>query len=316
VFTKDKVQQESIILTCSKGTALPSVSLSFSEGVHDLGSRATKNVPLSVVLHPSPSGPVLRLPKEVNDGLAVALIDSLSFNLQTLGLSVSTGPVVAFLAKAYIQSKGPFPLLWMHNVKPMRIEWPLSSLIKDQHMSSLTPHKLLVPSSKNMVLIRRFSAKEQARRIVAAPIRKEELNQSHLGLENHLNFIREKVGEMSWEVALGLASLLNSKLYDRYLRVSSGNTQVSATELSLLPLPAREVIESLGKRVLDEDFLCKEDLADIDALVEGTLSKAVKQKEEEEEKEKGGGREKRKPEEGLVSMIIKKEKLLYPFIFH
>jgi adenine-specific DNA-methyltransferase len=55
--------------------------------------------------------------------------------------------------------------------------------------------------------------------------------------------------EMNEDEVLGLAALLNTELLDTYFRVSSGNTQVSATELRAMPLPALEMIVSIGQRV-------------------------------------------------------------------
>ena len=55
--------------------------------------------------------------------------------------------------------------------------------------------------------------------------------------------------EMNEDEALGLAALINTELLDTYFRVSSGNTQVSATELRAMPLPPREMIVSIGQRV-------------------------------------------------------------------
>jgi adenine-specific DNA-methyltransferase len=70
-----------------------------------------------------------------------------------------------------------------------------------------------------------------------------------LGIENHLNYIYSMRGEMSENEALGLSALFNTQLLDTYFRVSSGNTQVSATELRAMPLPPYEMIVSIGQRV-------------------------------------------------------------------
>ena len=70
-----------------------------------------------------------------------------------------------------------------------------------------------------------------------------------IGLENHLNYIRGVSREMDVELAYGLSALLNSTFLDRYFRISNGNTQVSATELRAMPLPAERDIRSLGVEV-------------------------------------------------------------------
>jgi adenine-specific DNA-methyltransferase len=85
--------------------------------------------------------------------------------------------------------------------------------------------------------MRRFSAKEETRRLVASPLLRRQLPNGHFGLENHLNFIHRPSGALSEEEVMILTELLNSELYDRYFRIMNGNTQVSSTEIRELPLP-------------------------------------------------------------------------------
>ena len=56
-------------------------------------------------------------------------------------------------------------------------------------------------------------------------------------------------GTLSEDEAWGLAGLYNSRLIDTWFRAVNGNTQVSATELRAMPLPARETIVALGRVV-------------------------------------------------------------------
>jgi adenine-specific DNA-methyltransferase len=138
---------------------------------------------------------------------------------------------------------------------------------KPQHIKlSATGKSLLVPN-RNYVLIRRFSAKEELRRLVAAPWISETAPTQFVGFENHLNYIHRPGGELERDEAWGLAALLNSVLLDTYFRVSSGNTQVSATELRRMPLPPRNVLLSIGKRASS--------LGDSHAEIDDIVSDAV-----------------------------------------
>ena len=127
--------------------------------------------------------------------------------------------------------------------------------------------KLLVPDA-TYVLLRRFSAKEEKRRLVAAPLVRGTLDEDLIGLENHLNYIRGVSRELDEELAYGLSALLNSTFLDRYFRISNGNTQVSATELRAMPLPSERDIRSIGVEVQART----DSEADLDAMVAKTLN--------------------------------------------
>jgi hypothetical protein len=44
----------------------------------------------------------------------------------------------------------------------------------------------------------------------------------------------------------GIATLLNSKLYNRYFQITNGSTQVNASEIRNLPIPSLEIIGEVG----------------------------------------------------------------------
>ncbi len=108
--------------------------------------------------------------------------------------------------------------------------------------------RLLVPA-KRYVLLKRFTAKEERRRLVAGIVETKDSYSPFLGLENHLNYIYGASQELTKEEALGLAALLNSVLVDRYFRAVSGNTQVNAAEIRTMPIPCLETIREIGQAV-------------------------------------------------------------------
>ena len=85
--------------------------------------------------------------------------------------------------------------------------------------------------------------------MTAAPFIATDYEVPEVGLENHLNYIHRPGGELSENEAWGLAALYNSRLLDTWFRTVNGNTQVNATELRAMPLPARETIVALGRQV-------------------------------------------------------------------
>ena len=122
-------------------------------------------------------------------------------------------------------------------------------LINLKQLPLMTEH-CLVPNT-NYVLLRRFSAKEDHRRLIAAALIGEDFPYAQIGFENHLNFIYRKMGALDKDETVGLSALLNSAIVDRYFRIVNGNTQVNAAELRAMPLPPLNVIREIGKRILN-----------------------------------------------------------------
>ena len=142
--------------------------------------------------------------------------------------------------------RGAVPLLWLNNVRPMSVLWPLTIPGKPQYIAETAESNRLLVPSHTYVLLRRFTAKEERRRLTAAVVSPRSFPGTKLGLENHLNYIYRRHGHLSPQEALGLAILLSSSLVDRYFRISNGNTQVNATELRRLPLPPVNALQVLG----------------------------------------------------------------------
>jgi adenine-specific DNA-methyltransferase len=180
--------------------------------------------------------------------------------LVSMGLKVSTGPVVAFRAKEYISespNEGMVPLLWMQHVTHGKISWPISK--KREHIHALGGSAwMLVPNSP-MVILRRFSPKEDERRVTAAAYLAD-LPGAAIGLENHLNYIYRPGGEMTLSEVKGIASFLNSRLVDVHFRARAGSTQVNAFELRQLPFPSQSQILAIGDAVNSHLSLAETDV--------------------------------------------------------
>lgn len=257
-FSRDEVLQENVIFSGLRNDHWhasrpePALAISSSRGMRDIGEPDRRILPMPAALDLSTADKVLRLPLSDEDDAVLALVDSWPSNLRALGLNVSTGPIVPFRAAELIGEDGKVPsshvpLLWMSHVKPMRVT-RAPDRRKPEYIKRAGAESLLLPN-KNYVLLRRFSAKEEARRLTAAPYVATSFAIPEIGLENHLNYIHRPGGSLRENEAWGLAALYNSRLLDAYFRAISGNTQVSAAELRVMPLPPRDDIMALGRRV-------------------------------------------------------------------
>jgi adenine-specific DNA-methyltransferase len=256
-FCDDGVLQENIVVYYRRLPEPPRVEdmveVSSSAGTADLEGCASVRVPRRSILDPADTNALLALPANADDLQVLRRVRSWSHTLADHGLEISTGPVVPFRAKALLcQSPNGAPvapLLWMQHVRAEGVEWPLAAgFRKPEHILTSAGAKLLVPNA-TYVLLRRFSAKEQARRLTAAPLLEGQLAGDWLGLENHLNFVHRPGGSLSEDEALGLSAVFNSRVLDGYFRVVNGNTQVNATDVRAMPLPPLTMIKAIGVAV-------------------------------------------------------------------
>ena len=279
VFRNQTVLQENLIIAARNrmdGEPLDDgqVVVSHSKAAHDLDERRQLLVDVGSVLDITSENRELSIPNCPEDLELAQAVRSWPNTLHSLGLEVSTGPVVPFRATQFLAhaecERPTAPLLWMQHVRPMRTMWPLPVADKPQWIEAAAESmKLLVPDA-TYVLLRRFSAKEDKRRLVAAPLIQGTLEEDLIGLENHLNYVRGVTRELDEELACGLAALLSSTFLDRYFRISNGNTQVSATELRAMPLPDERDIRAIGVEAQRRQESVT-DLSYLDALVAGTL---------------------------------------------
>ena len=265
VFSSQCVLQENVILKATKGIPPARVAISVSANSDDLHRPVVNKIALKHVLVRRGADTILRLPANKSDVSVLEAVDAWKTTFCECGLQVSTGPVVPFRSKEYIASSVSddggklVPLLWMRNVQPMKMVWPSKNGgARDADCQFIvdcetTRKRRLLLQSGNMVLLRRFSTKDDQKRLIAAPLLREDLPFSLIGIENHLNYIYRPEHPLTADEAFGLAAVLNSSLLDRYFRICNGNTQVGAAEIKAIPLPPIEAIARLGRELRHSD---------------------------------------------------------------
>lgn len=262
-FEEDAVLQETVI-AWANGRAIRengfNVLFTRSQGMSDLDQALVQAVPAERIVADDEHATVT-LPSE-----GASPLDGWSATLATYGLKVSTGPVIAFRCQEFISAQGSYdtvPLLWMQHVGQQAINWPIFK--KLEHVRATAANAWTLVANAPMVVMRRFSPKEDERRVTCAPYLGT-LPGAVIGLENHLNYIHRPGGRMSHSEVRGLSALLASSVVDRHLRAIAGSTQINAGELRSLPLPSMNIIEAIGCRVPEFPTL-----EEIDAAVEAEL---------------------------------------------
>ncbi len=249
-FQEDKVLQENVILLAEKRGQPNDVLLTSSTG-RNLQQVARHILPCTRVIEDSSGDHLVRVATNRLEQQVLEAVDSLPLRFRDLPFQISTGPVVTFRSEEFLRRERAHdtaPLLWMHNVRPFVVQFPPQAGKPAHILVSDESKRLLVPA-RRYVLLKRFTAKEERRRLVAGVVEAQDSYAPFLGLENHLNYVCRPGEELSREESLGLAALFNSVLIDRYFRAISGNTQVNAAEVRALPMPPVETIRKIGLAV-------------------------------------------------------------------
>ncbi|HEU5230356.1 MAG TPA: Eco57I restriction-modification methylase domain-containing protein, partial [Ktedonobacteraceae bacterium] len=220
-FRDDAVLQENIILHAVKSTEVPKyVTISSSTGPMD-NVVLVHNVGYEQIVHPKDPQLFIRI---VQDSFSQEVTEHMALfqtSLEELGLNVSTGRVVDFRAQdalRYELGANTIPLLFPMHVGYGSIIWPGSKGKKPNALvDSLETKGLQVPNNY-YVLVKRFSTKEEKKRIVAAVYDPTTMPGSSVGFENHLNYFHCNGKGISPTLAKGLAAYLNSTLVDSYFR--------------------------------------------------------------------------------------------------
>jgi adenine-specific DNA-methyltransferase len=264
-FREDDVLQENVIMHAVKGQERPRrVAISISSGWPDDPICQREVDYQEVVL---PDDPELFIHLLVDDGHieAKSVMDRLPATLADLGLTVSTGRVVDFRAGACLRrqaSDDTVPLIYPCHFDGGFVKWPKEGSRKPNAIvNDARTQDLLVPSG-TYVLVKRFSPKEERRRVVACIYDPDRVRSPLVGFENHLNYFHLQGHGMSMSLAKGLTAFLNSKVVDVYFRRFSGHTQVNATDLRSLRYPSRDTLEGIGQ-ILNAPDLSQEELDDM-----------------------------------------------------
>ena len=251
LFKNMGVLQENIICKFVKSEQKPTIKISSSTCSEDLAESEAASYPQNLIIDRTNLHNIIRIPESAADGHILRIVENWPSSFEKNNYYISTGPVVEFRTREFITTKAQkhsIPLLRMHNVKAFRIEWT-GTHRKDTHFILKEGHEKHTCENRVYVIVKRFSSKDEKRRLVAGINDPEQFKDHLIGLENHLNYIGVKGEDMNLPEAFGLAALFNSTFMDRYFRSISGNTQVNATEMRLLKLPRRDQIMTIGKEV-------------------------------------------------------------------
>ncbi|KAF0205413.1 MAG: hypothetical protein FD173_1026 [Gallionellaceae bacterium] len=249
-FRDDAVLQENLIIHLVKGEQQGTVIVSTSCDGKFLDYHQT-TFDASAIVKPGDAEQFIHIPTATEQ---ISSPTHCTHTLQDIGLEVCTGAVVDFRMKDYWRdepSDNTAPLLYPHHFSDGALCWPKPHKKPNALLLTNDVRKWLMPRG-HYVLVKRFTAKEERRRLVAYYLPFDALNAEHIGFENHWNIFHIEKHGIDEDTARGIATFLNSTSLDEHFRVFSGHTQVNATDLRNMRYPSRELLRILGQRAKDQ----------------------------------------------------------------
>jgi adenine-specific DNA-methyltransferase len=252
----EDVLQETVLATYKKsprkknrGRACAAVCF-----IHPQPGRPTAPEPTGCFTLPRKVSAPWVLPRHADEDKLAKRLRSMPERLEDWGYKVSTGPLVWNRHKSQLRTEagaGQIPLVWAECITSDGRFIFRSERRNHQPFFKLRPEDDWLVVHSSCVLLQRTTAKEQARRLIAAEM-PASFVAAHGGVtvENHLNMMVPRVAKPALSPAL-LAAFLNSVAADRAFRCMSGSVAVSAYELENLSLPSASELKRLTGRQPD-----------------------------------------------------------------
>ena len=249
-FSDDEVLQENIIIMLERGGVQRSVTVTTStdDTFYDL---ATFEHPFERIVFPDDKERFIHVPTSA-EKTELEQASGIRSSLADIEVKASTGPVVDFRLKDHLRmmpEPGSVPILYPQHFATKRVIWPIEGAKRaNSIMVNDTTRGWLMPNGFYCV-VRRFSSKEERRRIVANVIRPDDFpsGTEFLGLENHVNVFNERRHGLPEALAYGLAAYMNTTAVDEAFRRFSGHTQVNAGDLKVMRYPKRNILVEFGR---------------------------------------------------------------------
>lgn len=253
VFQNDDsaVLQENVICRFVKGYAKDSVIVCSSDCDASINHADQKQYPLELIIDLSNDQRIIRIPESPYEASILRQAETLPTTFEGAGYFISTGRVVEYRTRQYIteETNAPnsVPLYRPHNVTPLITTWTGDHKKEVSFMLDKGHEKHTIENG-TFVLLKRFSSKDEKRRLVSGVHLASTHDCELICFGNKINYIGLTGGKLTIAEAYGLATIFNSSFMDKYFRCISGNTQVNATEIRVMKFPTREQVKEIGKQ--------------------------------------------------------------------
>ena len=250
LFTSEKGLKKSFLLSVRK-TEEPGEAISVSTSTDDGSVEAISTLPplrYGFLVREDSS---LLLISDMGDLRVLEAIGRFPCRFSSFGLRMKTGLTLPSRYPELLRNapaRGVVPLIHPRSLEDGRVIFPVPKM-EGQYIAPSIPS--LIQPNRNMILLKRFPAKSDKRRLVCAPYMASQApGYRYISTHNKLNYIDTSGEEMDAAFLIGLYAVLSTTLYDRYVRLVSRSGQINATEFSELPLPDAANLRAIGTRLI------------------------------------------------------------------
>lgn len=249
VFDNEQVLQETMIIKLVK-TVEPRENLMITSSAtsQDFENCLSLLVPYDTVV--SGSNFYVYLVTTEDEISSLRKINKLNYTLEDIGLKMKTGLTVDFRNRELLRTapgEHTVPLFYSQHIQNGRIAFPIG-----KEFEYLSDTQIgMIQKNKNYLFVKRFTTKEEKRRLQCGIYLSDSLpDYQFISTQNKINFI-DTVDKsyICEDLAFGLYTIFNSSAYDLYYRILNGSTQVNSTEINTMPVPSKEILISLGKKL-------------------------------------------------------------------
>ena len=243
VFKQESVLQETMIIKVKKTTDKPKDVIDSSSSTSDYDDLQRYSVPYNIIVSKNQYVFLVTNQDEAN---VLDRMSKLKFTLPELNLKMKTGIIVDFRTREVLRNESQsdaFPLFYSSHIQDGKVIWPIGK----QGEYIVTDKQSFLQPNGNYLFVKRFTAKEEKRRLQCGMYREKDYPQyKYISTQNKINFIACQ----SLCLLYGMYALFGSLLYDQYYRILNGSTQVNSTEVNTIPVPDRTTIEAMGKELM------------------------------------------------------------------
>ena len=245
------VLQENIICRFVKGREIDSVTVRSSDCHVSINNAEEEQYPFELIIDPTNEQRIIRIPESTYEASILRQAETFPTTFEDAGYFISTGRVVEHRTREYITDDNnasmSVPLYRPHNITKLTTTWT-GDHKKDVLFELKCGHERHTIKNDNFVLLKRFSSKDEKRRLVSGVHLKSAHDSEFIGFGNKTNYIGVTGEKLTKNEAYGLAAIFNSSFMDNYFRCISGNTQVNATEIRIMKFPTRKQVKEIGKK--------------------------------------------------------------------